>query len=218
MKPRSRREDRTKRSSLDLDAVDSDATTRAVLLDIEHRPEVGWGELLRRVESRIRVLAHFRMGRRIGAAYDVDDLVQEVWAEAVRSFERFEYRGPGSLQRWLAGILRMKILHAGRSLHRVPPPASSKRGALPPLGLREALEHTATGVSHRERRRELETKVSEALAKLPAVEREAILLKLYEGLSGREAAAQIGVDESTVSLRFKRGLERCARELRGFEP
>jgi RNA polymerase sigma-70 factor, ECF subfamily len=196
----------------------SDATTRSLLLEIEARPDLGWEALVRRVESQLRVLAHFRTASSARGTCEVDDLLQEVWVEAVRNFDRFEYRGTGSLQRWLAGILRMKAMHAGRAVPRLPAPLSQKRGRTAPPGLREHLERTATGASHDARQREVEAKVKKALASLPEAEREVILSKLYEGLTGREIAARLGVDESTVSLRFKRGLERCARELRGFAP
>src|SRR5262245_29855918 len=90
------------RSASDTAAVPD---TRAILERLPDDPDRGWSDLLNRVESKLRVLLHFRMTRALRDVVGEDDLLQEVWTEAVRNFDRFEYRGPGSLQRWLAGIL-----------------------------------------------------------------------------------------------------------------
>ena len=62
-------------------------------------------------------------------------------------------------------------------------------------------------------RREDRDRVRRAIARLPIRERETVWLRLYHGLNGRETAARLGVDESTVSVRMRRALEACARWL-----
>lgn len=203
----------------DIPAEGADSTRR-VLERIAEEPELAWSQLLRRSESKLRVLLHFRMPDHVRLVCDEDDLLQEVWAEAARNLERFEHRGPGSLHRWLAAILQNKLLHASRSSTRQPASVSdvgdlpgSRTGPWPP-GLLEALETTQPGVSQDARRRELEERVRRVLERLPEEQRRAVLFKVYEGLSGREAALREGVDESTISVRFRKALETCARSLK----
>ncbi|TAH37864.1 MAG: RNA polymerase sigma factor [Planctomycetota bacterium] len=192
-------------------------TTEALLRRLAEQPEASWTALLRRVETKLRVLLHFRMSERLRAVVEEEDLLQETWAEAAHKLERFEYRGPGSLQRWMAGILRNKLLHAARGAPRVPLPMS----ALPnhvssssaAAALFDALHKTQPGVADRVLREEAAAKVREVLARLPATEREAVLLRVFEGCTGREAAEREGVDESTISLRLQRALAACSRHL-----
>lgn len=200
--------------------TDGSDGTRTLLRRLQHDPVRAWAELLQRTEQKLRVLLHFRMTPRMRAFFDEDDLLQETWLEAARKIHTFEHRGPGSLQRWMAEILRNKLLHAARSSGRLPAPASgwpaATSAALP--GFLEALEKSQPGVSRDARQQEAAARVRLVLERLPEPEREAVLMKLYEGLTGREAAARAGVDESTISVRFKRALQDCARQLRDLEP
>ena len=52
------------------------------------------------------------------------------------------------------------------------------------------------------------------LSALPEKDRSAVLLRVYEGLSGREAAAVEGLDESTMSVRLREALRKCAARLK----
>jgi RNA polymerase sigma factor (sigma-70 family) len=170
--------------------------------------EQGWPDLLERCESRLRTLMHFRLGPSVRATIDEDDLLQEVWIEAALKIHDFEYRGPGSLQRWLAEILRYKILHAGRKSKRIPFPEASlnSKDAASPAGLFNALSRTQPGASQRSQRRETVQQVLAVLSELPEELRECILLKVYEGLSGREAAQKLGLTEGGFSKRFHKAL------------
>jgi RNA polymerase sigma factor (sigma-70 family) len=192
---------------------ENDSQTRWLLEAVPLDPEGSWETLLRRAESRLRVLASFR-----GRQHDADDLLQEVWIEALASLGRFEYRGPGSLQRWLSGILRNKLREDARRAGRALPAPAASEAALAPQGLFEALRASQPGVSTDAGRREAEERVRAVLEGLPADDREAILLRLYEGLTVREAGARLGVDPSTVSVRMQRALERCAARLQDLAP
>ena len=204
-----------------LDSSADDTPATRTLLDGLARDPDGWRRLIRRAESKLRVLLHFRMSPRLREVLDEDDLMQEVWTEAARKLASFEYRGPGSLQRWLAGILANKLRHAHRIAQRIGVPSSRLAPASTALAagsLEALLASTQSSVSAHARKRELETRVRDVLRRLPEPEREAVLLKVFEGLNGREAAERLGVDESTVSVRFKRALETCAIHLREFAP
>ncbi len=174
-----------------------------------------WIEILQRCESRLRVLAYCRLNDRTRGTVDIDDLLQEVWVAAAHKIHEFEDRGPGSLQRWLAAILNFKLLHADRKAKRVPFPESAMRAMDDDaVGLFAGLSRTQPGVSQNLRNRELEQKVQAAVAKLPDELREAVLLKVYEGLTGREAAEKLGLSETGFSKRFRTALDRIRLTLK----
>lgn len=176
----------------------------------------GWRSFLERAESRLRVVLHFRMTAPVRAQCEREDVLQDVWAEAMRCFDRFEYRGPGSLQRWVTGILRRKLLEIARKGERTAlletDIGARRRTSSHPL--LDAMETSKTGVSGNAERREMEARVQEVLSELPPPEREAILMKVYEGLSFREAGKLAGVDPATIHHRFRRGLRACATHFR----
>lgn len=191
--------------------------TQSMLDRLQRDPEGGWAELVSRMDQKLRTLIHFRWAALGRVGCEPDDLLQEVFAEAARCLDRFEYRGPGSLQRWLAGILRQKLRRARRRGKRVALTESAlARSTRRPLphGLKEALVASRQGASWSARQHELELHVRSALESLAADEREVVLLKVYEGLTGREAARRARVDESTISVRYKRALAACARRLK----
>lgn len=178
--------------------------------------ERGWFDLLQRCESKLRTLIHFRLPPSVRATVDEDDLLQEVWIGAAHKIHEFEYRGTGTLQRWLASILRNKLLHAGRKAKRLPFPetALTPSASSAQSGLFDALSRSQPGVSHDERRRELETEVREVLEELSPELREAVLLKLYEGLSGKEAAERLEITEGAFSKRYHKALDKVSVKMR----
>lgn len=148
------------------------------------------------------------MQGRSSAHFEVDDLLQEVWIEASHRIGDFEYRGSGSLQRWLAGILHYKLLEAGRASKRLPfaasAVASQEEGERSQLF--EALSRTQPGASSNIRHREMEHRVNQVLGELSAELREALLLRIYESKTGKEAAESVGISESAFSKRFRNAL------------
>jgi RNA polymerase sigma-70 factor (ECF subfamily) len=189
--------------------------THHLLNRISDQPEESWARLVQRCDSKLRVLLHFMLRDGRAPAVDADDVLQEVWTEAVAGVARFENRGAGSFYAWLTGILRNKVFHATReAAHPAVARAESRLDAERaggPRGLLAAIEEVQTGVSSRVAKAEVEARVMRILDQLPAKLREVLLLRIYEARSGRETAAALGVHESTVSVRLKQALHRCSR-------
>lgn len=200
---------------------ESPPDTEELLAHLDSEP-LNWELLLRRVESRLRVLLHFKLSGLVRGTCEPDDVLQEVWIEAHRKVSEFEYRGPGSLQRWMARILERKLVDQGRTALRVAIPASvafegtSDPCHEPSAGLAAGLAGQQPGVTTTARQRELEARVREVLEELPPADRESILLRLYMGLTFEEIGERLRVDPSTASKRFQRAIERCRVPLDGF--
>ncbi|MEM7305943.1 MAG: RNA polymerase sigma factor [Planctomycetota bacterium] len=193
--------------------------TRDALREAARDPERGWAQILPRIERKLRVLYHFRTTPELRAAAPEDDLIQEVFAEMLAGIHRFQDRGPGSLERWLAGILRHRIEDARTSERRRPKAETALRRldgsaetAFP--GLLQAVEDSRAGVTQTVAERERIARVRRVIESLSPRSREAILLKIYEGRTGRECADLLGIDESTFSYRMKRALDSCRVSLK----
>ena len=130
-----------------------------------------------------------------------DDLVQEALTKAWGSLDRFE---PGSnMTAWLFTILRNGFYSTYRKRRREVEDPDEKHAA-----------RLATVPEQQGRLDFQDTRA--ALAKLPADQREALLLVAAEGLSYDEVAAICGVAIGTVKSRVHRGRARLA-ELLGLD-
>jgi RNA polymerase sigma-70 factor (ECF subfamily) len=76
----------------------------------------------------------------------------------------------------------------------------------------------ASSPSHQLLRREIRDRVRQAIAQLPAGDREIITLKHLEDLSFQEAAAVLEVTAAAVYSRYYRAIQRLHRLLHESEP
>jgi RNA polymerase sigma-70 factor, ECF subfamily len=125
-----------------------------------------------------RLVPHLRCFA--AADTEVEDLLQELWLRAFR--KRATYTGRGSLFGWLLAVARTVGMAAvGRrqalpdAISPVPPERS---GSLEALSLREALTDAVLALTDRQR--------------------DVVLLRLVEGLSTAQTAAQLHCAEGTV--------------------
>lgn len=153
--------------------------------------------LVRRYQKRIHVLAY----RMTGSLADADDLAQETFVRAYLALDQF--RGDARFSTWLHRIAVHQSLHW--------------------LARRERQERL-----HRSWTRQTTvtenppeppaSEVQAALLKLPAKQRAAIVLTVYDGLSHAEAARVLGCSETTVSWRLFMARSRLKRLLQGPNP
>jgi RNA polymerase sigma factor (sigma-70 family) len=144
---------------------------------------------------------HAYLARRAPAV--ADDLLGEVWLAAYASRTTFD-PSRGSGRAWLFGVAR-HVLHA----HYERVATASRRVTFAPDGpldewaaVDERLDAAASGPALRE-----------ALARLPAVEREVLLLVAWEGLTPTEAAQVVGVPPGTARSRLHRARTQMRRHL-----
>ena len=136
--------------------------------------------------------------RRIGDAAG-DDLASEVFVRAFRARGRYRAERDGALP-WLLGIANHVI-------------ADHRRLERRRLSALERLIADASGlVAHQDSG--LAPELVAALRRLPAAERDTLLLVVWGELTQDEAAAALGVPVGTVSSRIARARKRLAAGLR----
>jgi len=137
-------------------------------------------------------LAHVMLGDRQSA----EDVVQEAFCGLYRRWSHLSDAGR-ALQ-----YLRASVLNGCRSLQRRTPPRGQPGDGQP------VVSAEATVLTGEERR-----EVMRALRRLPARQREALVLRYYLDLSAEEIAATMGIGPSSVRSAIHRALASLGRML-----
>jgi RNA polymerase sigma-70 factor (ECF subfamily) len=174
---------------------------------------------LERYRSWLGLLARLQVEPRFRAKFDASDLVQQTLLEAVRDWPKFRGRTEAELAAWLRQILAHVLLHEMRrhggaqrrdlgrevSLEEALAESSRRLGA--------ALAAPGSSPSERAGRHELELRLADALARLPADYAEVILLRNVENLPHEEVARRMGRGVGAVRMIWVRALARLRQEL-----
>jgi RNA polymerase sigma-70 factor (ECF subfamily) len=125
-----------------------------------------------------------------GSLDDAEDLAQETFINAYRQIA--SYRGTAKFSTWLYRIaINACLTWRQRETRRIQMAAKWAETDLSPQGAGESVG-TGNGWSEH---------THEALLKLPAKQRAAIMLTLYDGLNHAEAAEVLNCSETTISWR-----------------
>ena len=178
-------------------------------------------QLLARHRDRLRRMVALRLDRRLAARVDPSDIVQESLAAANEQLSDYLRRRPLAFYPWLrqfawervAKEYERHVRAQRRSVTREEPPPLPDESV---AHLARRLIASATSPSRRLLRDELRDRVRVALGCLKPRDREILVLRYLEGLSNAEAAAVLGIGESTAGMRHLRALERL-RTLMGDE-
>jgi RNA polymerase sigma-70 factor (ECF subfamily) len=129
---------------------------------------------------------------------DAEDLVQEVFLSAMRQLGGL--RTTAAFRGWLAAIARHRAVDYFRGRRQDQPLADpDAQAARATGGMAEARE------------------VLDLIRSLPEAYRETLVLRLVEGLTGPEIAAQTGLTPESVRVNLCRGMK-MLRELLGEKP
>jgi RNA polymerase sigma-70 factor, ECF subfamily len=166
-------------------------------------------DLYFRVSERVLVF----LTRRTADPEVAVDLWGESWARAYAARERFRGTSAAEQEAWMFGIAR-KVL-AGYYKR-----GAAERRAMQRLGLErprlddadlQRLERLA-GLG------ELRDALTQALSEMPASQRDALKLRVVDGLSYAELAQTLGTSEQTVRARVSRGLRALSATLGADRP
>jgi RNA polymerase sigma-70 factor (ECF subfamily) len=155
-------------------------------------------EVVAEYQPRVERLAHRLLGWRGG---DVEDAVQDVFLAALTHAGRV--RGERGLWSWLATITvntcRSRMRRAW-VLEKV-------------LGRRSRAEPQSPAADANAEQDEGLRRVRDAIERLPARDREVIVLHCLEGMGTNDAAAVLGISNNAVQVRLHRARQRLRREL-----
>lgn len=172
------------------------------------RAQAGDAEAFGRLVERYMRRAYYAALGLVGTREDALDLSQEAFARAFRARLTIDPDRP--FYAWLYQILRRLCFNFLRD-------RSSRRRKLEAAGwwladeaaTRSAAMDPARGLEREEARR----RVAEAIDRLPAREREVLVLKEFEGLKYREIAKLAGIPIGTVMSRLYAARQRLADAL-----
>lgn len=172
---------------------------------------------LDRYRSYLRFLARVQLEPRLQAKLDDSDLVQQTLLQAHRAIDQFRGSTPEELAGWLRQILSRNLTHAIRDFSR------DKRDVGRERSLEASLEESSlrlegwlatdqSSPSQRAERNERMLFVADAVESLSQVERQAVVMHYWQGLSPAEIADQIDRTPAAVASLLHRAL----KKLRGI--
>ena len=174
--------------------------------DLGDAPIVGLAEFERCFEENF-ALVHRFIARRVGTAL-ADDLAAETFATAFRRRRTFN-PGLGRLLHrpaWLLGIATNLLRQHWRAEERALGLGWRLEAELPSAGTEHGPEEQATAGG-------LASRIAQALASLPAEQRDVLLLHAWGGLAHEEIAAALGLRPGTVRSRLWRARAAVRSEL-----
>jgi len=143
-------------------------------------------------------------------AADAEDLTQEVFVEIWNSATGYDPL-KGRPLAWIATLTRRRSIDRLRK--RDTYCRLEKRFAEETISHVDGWPHVHEDMAQNERSAYLQS----ALARLPALQRDAIRLAYYSQMTQREVAQHIGIALGTIKTRLELGLEKLAGFLGGFE-
>lgn len=170
------------------------------------------GSPLERYRNYLLILARLQLGRRLRGRLDASDVVQQALLKAHAARDTFK-GGDQALAGWLRRILVRTVADVVRDQHR------DKRNAALERSLEADLEAASsrfeiwarsdeTSPSGKAARKEHYLRLADALAELPEIQREALLLKHCEGLSLADVGQRLGRSSAGIASLLRRGLSR----------
>ena len=174
---------------------------------------------LERYRSWLGLLARLQVEPRFRAKFDPSDIVQQTMLEAVRDWPRVSRRHRGRAGGLAAADPGSRVAARDAPLRR------RRAARCRPRGLARAsagrvvastgrcARGPGSSPSEQAGRHELELRLADALARLPADYAEIILLRNVEGLSHEEAARRMGRGVGAVQMLWVRALARLRQEL-----
>lgn len=177
--------------------------TEAELIDRARRGDRGaFAALVRAHQDEVYTLAR----RLVGDPHLAADVAQETLIRAWRGLPRF--RGDAKFSTWLYRItVNTSWTHKKRARRH----AVSSIDELREVPAPEDSGHPVFAGENLELRARLRT----ALDRLPAGQRQVVVLKDVYGWSHAEISAAIGISETAAKVRLHRGRARLARDLAG---
>jgi len=172
--------------------------------------------------SYLLLLAQVRLDRRLQGKLDASDVVQQTLLEAHQGLPQFRGRTVGEQAAWLRQILARNLANAVRDLGR------AKRDVNRERSLQAVLDESASHLegwlaaeqsspSQQAQRHERAVRLADALASLPDHQREAVVLRHFQGCSLADIGRQLSCSTAAVTGLLHRGLKNLRKQLHELE-
>ncbi len=161
--------------------------------------------------ASLRQIVELRLDRHLRSRVDASDVVQEAQLDALGRLDDYLERRPMPFGLWLRKTTHERLLKIRRQHVETARRALGREIPLPDrssLQLAQQLLASGSTPSQQVARRELASRVRQAVAKLPDTDREILLMRNFEGLSNQEVADVLDIAPATVSTRLGRALLR----------
>ena len=156
-------------------------------------------EAIGRIRGRLQAFVRARLGAHLTGELDMDDVLQDTYAQAVKSISGFRWRGSESFLRWLNGIAQHVILNGARH---------QRRHCSRLFYIEHDPRSDAPTPSKVHQRGDRFTRLQEAFDSLSPDYQEAIHLVRIEGLRVKEAAERMNKSPRAVMHLLARGLKK----------
>lgn len=198
------------------DVTPDSAETCGLLERIERGEADALEALLRRHRRELHSFIDLHLDPRLRARFDASDVVQDAQAEAAQRMNDFLSRKPMPFRLWLRKnayerLLNLRRDHVGRQKRSV-----RREVALPDRSsvlLARPLLARGGSPSQQAEARELERRISEAVAELSEQDREILLMRHAEELPFDEIGCLLEIDPAAARKRFGRALIRLQQAL-----
>jgi len=172
--------------------------------------------------SYLHFLARVQLGPKLQAKMDNSDVVQQTLLQAHRAMDQFRGTTSEEMAGWLRQILSRNLAHAIRDFSR------GKRDVARERSLDASLEESSVRLegwlaadqsspSQRAERNERMLQVANAVESLSDVERRAVVMHYWQGLSPGEIADQIERTPAAVASLLHRALKKLRGVLKKLE-
>jgi RNA polymerase sigma-70 factor, ECF subfamily len=167
-------------------------------------------------------VARLRLDPRLASKLDPADMVQQTLLEAHLAADQFPGRAESEDKAWLRRVLLRNLANAVRDLGR------QKRDVHRERSLEAVVEHSSARLagllaaeqsspSARAIRNEEVLRLEEALARLPPMQRQAVVLRHFHGWPLADISRELKRSASAVAGLLHRGLDQLHQLLRGAE-
>lgn len=174
--------------------------------------------LLAAYRNYLKVLAQVWVTPNCPARTEASDLVQEALLKAHQRFGQFRGQTEGELTAWLRRILArhvVDVVRRNQAAARQPSREQSLENLIngSATALQNLVIQSGSSPSEHAQRRELGVILADALADLPDLHRQAIVLRSLKELPWSEVAEQMNRSISTVRMLWVRGLSELRTKL-----
>lgn len=178
------------------------------------------GELFALHHARLLQFIRFRLDPRLHARIDADDVLQESYIDCEKRIGSFDYDKATTAYVWI----RMVVGQTMTDLHRrhveakargvgreakLRPPAAGSSAVMSQFFVARLTSPSGAAI-----REEMEQLVERTLDEMDPIDREVLVLRHFEEVGNAEAAAILGLPESTASSRYLRALGKLREVLR----